>query len=63
MWRMAVIENLKNYPNLSYFSAAEDTPSIVSVRIKHPDTGAWMVKAELAKIFKALTLDVSMQYP
>jgi hypothetical protein len=62
-WRMAVIENIKKYQNLSYFSAAEDTPSIVSVRIKHPETGAWMVKSELSKIFLALTLDVSSKFP
>tara|TARA_B110000305_G_scaffold174689_1_gene193188 strand:- start:3 stop:317 length:315 start_codon:yes stop_codon:yes gene_type:complete len=31
----------------------------VSVRIKHPDTGKWMTKNELAKVFKAMTLDMS----
>jgi hypothetical protein len=62
-WRAEVIKNLGEHPNLDYFAAAEDTPSIVSVRIKHPKTGAWMVKAELAKIFKALTLDVSDKFP
>lgn len=62
-WRMAVIQHLKLYKNLSYFTAADDTPSIISVRMKHPETGSWMVKAELVKIFKALTLDVSCKFP
>ena len=51
------------FDNLSYFAAAEDTPSIVSLRVIHPDTGKWMVKSELAKVFKALTLDMSATFP
>ena len=35
-WRQSVIEMVKQHPNLSYFDEAEDTASIVSVRIKHP---------------------------
>lgn len=48
---------------MNYFNEAEDTASIVSVRIKHPDTGAWMNKNELAKVFKAMTLDMSDKFP
>lgn len=62
-WRQQVIEEFSKYANLDYFSAAEDTPSIVSMRIVHPDTGKWMNKAELAKVFKALTLDMSSIFP
>jgi hypothetical protein len=62
-WRMRVIQHLKLYQNLSYFAAADNTPSIISVRIKHPESGAWMVKSELAIVFKALTLDVSCNFP
>lgn len=58
-WRKDVVSDIGRYENLSYFSAAEDTDSIVSVRIKHPDTGKWMTKNELAKVFKAMTLDMS----
>ena len=57
-WRESVIDMVKSHENLNYFSEAEDTASIVSVRIKHPETGAWMVKAELAKVFRAMTLDM-----
>lgn len=57
-----MIKELGEYKNLDYFSEAEDTPSIVSLRIKHPDTGAWMNKSELAKVFKAMTLDMSGQF-
>ena len=63
VWRSSVIEYLKSYPNLSYFDAANDTPSIVSVRIKHPVSSVWMIKSELVKIFKDQTLDVSSKYP
>ena len=62
-WRSSVIEHLNQYPNLSYFDAAEDSPSIISVRIRHPVTNKWMIKSELVKIFKDQTLDVSSQYP
>lgn len=62
-WRKQVIDEISKYPNLDYFSAAEDTPSIVSLRIIHPDSGKWMVKSELAKVFKALTLDMSQKFP
>lgn len=62
-WRQHVIDELSMYSNLDYFSAAEDTSSIVSLRIVHPDTGKWMNKSELAKVFKALTLDMSSKYP
>jgi post-segregation antitoxin (ccd killing protein) len=62
-WRSSVIEHLNQKPNLSYFEAAEDSPSIISVRIKHPVTNRWMVKSELVNIFKDQTLDVSSQYP
>ena len=54
---------VKKHPNLDYFDEAEDTASIVSVRIKHPDTGKWMVKAELAKVFRAMTLDMGDKFP
>lgn len=62
-WRQSVIKMVKEHPELNYFDAAEDTASIVSVRIKHPDTGKWMVKSELAKVFKAMTLDMSDKFP
>lgn len=58
-WRKSVIEHVGQYKNLSYFDAAEDTDSIVSVRVKHPDTGEWMIKSELSKVFKAMTLDMT----
>ena len=58
-WRGGVIANMEGFDNLDYFSAAQDTDSIVSLRIKHPDTGKWMVKSELSKVFLALTLDMS----
>ena len=62
-WRQGVIDELSKYQNLDYFSAAEDTSSIVSMRIVHPDSGKWMNKSELAKVFKALTLDMSSKFP
>mmetsp|Transcript_5386 Transcript_5386/g.9049 ORF Transcript_5386/g.9049 Transcript_5386/m.9049 type:complete len:484 (-) Transcript_5386:110-1561(-) len=62
-WRNGVINMLEQYPNLNYFSSAEETPSIVSLRIRHPETGEWMVKSELAKVFKAMTLDMSEVFP
>ena len=46
-------------PNLVYFNEAEDTPSIVSIKVNHPKTGLPMKKAELAQVFLAMTLDVS----
>lgn len=58
-----MIQLVKEKDNLDYFSEAEDTASIVSVRMKHPGTGAWMVKSELAKVFKAMTLDMSEKFP
>ena len=54
---------MKEKDNLNYFDSAIDTPSIVSIRIKHPSTGEWMKKAELAKVFKAMTLDMSEKFP
>jgi hypothetical protein len=54
---------VNNYANLNYFREAKDTDSIVSVRINHPDTGKWMVKSELAKVFRAMTLDMSEKFP
>ena len=62
-WRKQVIDHINKFENLDYFSAAEDTKSIVSLRVIHPDTGKWMIKSELAKVFKALTLDLSEQFP
>ena len=58
-----MVEMVKEKDNLDYFDSAEDTPSIISIRIKHPQTGAWMVKEELAKVFKAMTLDMSATFP
>ena len=62
LWRNTVIKFLKQFDNLDYFDSAEDTASIVSVRIKHSETGNWMVKSELAKVFKAMTLDVGQWF-
>lgn len=62
-WRQEVINMVGEHENLNYFSEAKDTASIVSVRIKHPETGAWMNKDELAKVFKAMTLDMSNSFP
>ena len=59
-WRHAVIEEINKFENLSYFSEAEDTSSVISVCIRHPDTGNWMAKSELGKVFLAMTLDMSM---
>jgi hypothetical protein len=50
-WRKEVIEEVSRHENLSYFEEAADTDSIISIRVKHPETGAWMNKAELAKVF------------
>lgn len=61
-WRQSVIELVQRHPILDYYQAAEDTPSIVSVRIKHPKTGKWLKKGELAHVFKALTLDMSHKF-
>lgn len=58
-----MIQLVKAKDNLDYFDSAEDTPSIISIRIKNPANGAWMVKAELAKVFKAMTLDMSSTFP
>jgi hypothetical protein len=45
---------------LDYFSEAEDTPSIVSVRIKNfKGERPFLNKAELTPIFKSMTLDLS----
>lgn len=54
---------VNDHDSLDYFDAAEDTASIVSVRLKHPETGKWMVKSELSKVFKAMTLDMSDKFP
>lgn len=54
---------IDRFDNLSYFSAAEDTPSIVSLRVIHPQTGKWMIKDELKKVFRAMTLDMSNLFP
>jgi hypothetical protein len=62
-WRKSVIKMVDECPNLDFFDDGADTPSIVSVRIKHPDTGKWMIKSELAKVFKAMTLDMSDKFP
>ena len=51
---------IKIYDNLSYFEEAADTDSIISLRVKHPDTGEWMNKDELAKVFKAMTEDINV---
>ena len=62
-WRFFVVSDIGKFDNLDYFSAAEDTPSIVSVRCVHPDTGKWMNKAELAKVFLNMTLDLGDKFP
>lgn len=62
-WRQSVIKMVKAHAELDYFAAAEDTASIVSLRIRHPDTGKWMDKSQLAKVFKAMTLDMSDKFP
>jgi len=62
-WRNEVIRMIGDHPNLSYFEAAKDTDSIVSLCIKHPDTDNWMTKSELAPVFKAMTLDMSDKFP
>jgi hypothetical protein len=57
-WRERVIEMVqKADKSLNYFSAAEDTPSIVSVRVKNPlvTDRPWCNKNELATLFKAMT--------
>lgn len=54
-WRSEVINILSLHENLSYFEEASDTDSIISLRVKHPETGDWMNKNELAKVFKAMT--------
>jgi len=57
-WRNHIISYVDNFERLDYFRAAEDTDSIVSIRIKHTDVSKdWMNKSELAKVFKAMTSD------
>ena len=58
-----MIKTVSQYPNLAYFDEAEDTPSIISIKVMHPETGLPMKKSELAEVFKALTLDVSEKFP
>ena len=48
------------HENLSYFEEAADTDSIISLKVKHPETGEWMNKEELAKVFKAMTEDINV---
>ena len=62
-WNKSVVDMIAEFKNLDYFSAAQDTPSIVSLRLKHPKTDKWMVKSELVKVFKAMTLDMSEAFP
>ena len=62
-WRERVIEVIGTYDNLSYFSEAEDTPSIVSLRILHPESQKFMKKSELAKVFLNLTLEQDEKFP
>ena len=46
-WRKAVIEEVNSNENLSYFEEGAGTDSIISIRVKHPNTGKWMNKSEL----------------
>ena len=54
-WRSEVVSIVNTHENLSYFEEASDTDSIISLRVKHPETGEWMNKTELSKVFKAMT--------
>ena len=58
-----MVNTVSKYPNLTYFDEAEDTPSIISIKVMHPSTGLPMKKSELADVFKALTLDMSEKFP
>ena len=63
-WRKAVVEMVGKHDNLNYFEAAYDTDSIISIRIKNTgDERPWFNKSELAKVFKAMTLDMSAKFP
>ena len=62
-WRQTTIAELSKYENLNYFDLAEDLDSTLCIRIKHIDAGKqWFNKAELGKIFKALTVDLSAKF-
>lgn len=58
-----MIKNISKFDNLSYFSEAEDTLSIISLKILHPVSKKPMKKSELGKVFLNLTLDVSEKFP
>ena len=63
-WRSEVINLVKKEACLDYFEAAHDTDSIVSIRVKNQEgERPWLKKSELAKIFKAMTLDMSDKFP
>jgi len=66
-WRQRLVELIeRRAPCLNYFSEAQDTDSIVSVRVRNPfqeqESRPWLKKAELALIFKAMTLDLSSEF-
>jgi hypothetical protein len=64
LWRNEVIAELEKYDNLNYFSAANDTTSIVSIRIKSTKEGKeWFNKGELVHVFKAMTQNRGEQFP
>ena len=63
-WSNAVKAELSKYNNLNYFSAAEDTTSIISVRIKSTIEGKeWFNKGQLVHVFKAMTQDKGELFP
>ena len=51
---------------MDYYAAADETESIVSIRLKNTATDAknpWFKKSELATVFKAMTEDKSETFP
>ena len=65
-WRQSVIDLLSEHENLDYYSAADETKSIVSIRLKNTSSNAktpWFNKSELATVFKAMTEDKSSTFP
>ena len=65
-WRQSVIDFVSEHDNLDYYEAADETESIVSIRIKNTNKDAknpWFKKSELATVFKAMTEDKSKTFP
>lgn len=58
MWRSRIKEEVERYPELHYHTDTEDTQSIVTVHLKHPETGKYLSKRELQLVHQAMTMDL-----